>query len=188
MSTIIHGPLDDVGNHPPHWITEGRARVDSSVAKLFEKAARDVWHSDFPEQHAERAVRADARRRAIAYMIDAPLFPEAWGTPSAKYWIVQNADSEQEVTFVRPAFGQKSLTVWRFADFEATATFNVWWAEGFDDDEGFGGGIRFRKSPPMGWAAGDWEEAGPTDNYSTLWRRPLIQKAARTEISEASDD
>lgn len=108
---------EQLAGWPINWVEVQGRRVDSIVAKGFEKAA-------------ERACpytgnSADARRREIARMQDAPRFPAEWGDYLAKYWIVTGRRGEQCVSPIPPVDG-KGLTVWRFADCEITATFDLW--------------------------------------------------------------
>ena len=143
---------------PVEWVYLSERRVCRKVGRLFEQA--------FDKARRENAMMADQRRRAIAQMQDTQ-FPHGWGEPLAKYWIVPGADGGQCATPIPPISG-KSLTVWRWTGFEATATFDLWQ---LDIDSAAGGwGLRFRKNPPP---MGDWQDAGPTDNHSTLWRRAL---------------
>lgn len=147
---------------PVEWVHSSKSRVDREVERLFDKA--------FEKFRIETAKAANKRRRAIAQMLEAPLFPEDWGAPLAKYWIVQTAGGEY-YTSPTPILRSWTLTVWRWEDFEATATFDLWKL----DEQGNGGwGLSFHTNPPR---VGQWEKVGPTDNYSTLWRRPLKREA-----------
>ena len=138
------------------WIELTDRRIEREVERLFDRA--------FEKARENLAGLADERRRAIATM-HSPRFPTEWGTPVAKYWSIPGPNGEQCESIIAPVEGP-SLTVWRWADFEVTATFDRWKIE----TGPAGWGLSFNKNPPP---VGEWQEAGPTDNYSTLWRRPL---------------
>lgn len=146
------------------WVHFPDRRVDREVGRLFDRA--------FEKAREEAGRLADERRRAIAETQEAPLFPAEWGAPLAKYWIVPGPGGEQCASPIPPVDG-KGLTVWRFAEFEVTATWDLWRID--FDAVAPRWGLSFHKNPPP---VGEWEEAGPTDNYSTLWRRPLKGGAA----------
>jgi hypothetical protein len=115
---------------------------------------------------AEKAFETlDATRRVMALETD-PEFPEDWGPFTAKYFATYGAEGES-VHPIRP--GGKYLTIWRFADREATAVFKTPrynWGVGIGWDHG---------APPC---SGGWEFYGSTSLKSTLYVRVPPRSAA----------
>jgi hypothetical protein len=128
--------------------------------------AHDPWRA-----REEREI-ADKLRRQAARKKYAPTFPAEWGDPVTKYWLVRGPRGEEYVLPIMPKNGPH-LTVWRFAGFEATATFNLC---GLIEDTRPPQRGRYlmewlRILPPVG----EWNEAAPTDLHSTLWTRLLAE-------------
>ncbi|MCA1775117.1 MAG: hypothetical protein LC676_05775 [Loktanella sp.] len=117
----------------------------------------------------------DMERRQIALMSD-PAFPAEWGEPLAKYWEVPGPDGEQCVSPIAPHDGP-SLAVWRWTDFEATATFDKW-LFGPDPRNPIPSrlALEWCSTPPP---VGEWERAVLAGNFSTLWTRPLVNGGAK---------
>lgn len=127
---------------------------------LFPKAALlAVWNE---------AVIADQSRKESARVAGAPVFPAKWGEPCGKHWLVVRAG--KEVALPNRPLDEAHLTVWRFANFEATATFDTWSIYGDARSALF---VQFQSVQPVGEG---WQGAGETSDQSTLWRRPLVQE------------
>lgn len=128
---------------PIEWLNYPERRVDRTVERFFDRA--------FEKARTKAAKLADERRRNIARMQDAPRFPADWGRYLVKNWIVPAADGGSFVSTIAPTSGV-GLTVWRFADFEVTATFDSW---RMDIDVATGGwGLSFQPEATPGRRVG----------------------------------
>ena len=156
----VYDFITDLDANPVNWIEVDDWRCDSIIHKCVERSV-DKARGQLSLEGADR------RRRAIALHIGDPRFPADWGKPKGKMWITGTADNPSLSPV--PAISGKSLAVWEFSGFCATATFDsLRYYEKYD------GAMRaftpVVRKPPI---AGPWLKAGRTDNYSTLWWRPV---------------
>lgn len=92
-----------------------------------------------------------------------PVFPPEWGDPVGQHWSTV-CDDKETVHDEEP--DGPHLTVWRWRDFEVTATFDI-----PSTSTDFNGGFTTTWDPVTPRGTG-WKEVGPTNNRSTLWLRP----------------
>lgn len=112
----------------------------------------------------------DRKRRADARFTN-PEFKPEWGEHIAQFWI-KSSDGREKVFAIEPPMPH--LTVWRWAEFDVTATFDGWRLS--PDGRGWWK-VEWAPNTPC---FGDWEWASQSTLHSTLWKRSRIQCARKT--------
>ncbi|MCV2881706.1 hypothetical protein [Actibacterium sp. XHP0104] len=128
------------------------------------------------ELHADALAELRACREAA--LGTTPAFPPEWGPPISQHWLSvgrsygPRGETEREaVNDTKPEL--PSLTVWRWADFEVTATFDIPCTRsipGTTPGSFATAETVWEQVMPRGKR---WAYVGPTANRSSLWRRPL---------------